>query len=292
MLESKNRKIWGLIFVLPQTIGLVLFSLIPVINAISYSFVDWDGIAPNKVFVGISNYVTQFGASLFQRGLRNTLLYILFNVPIAIILAMLVAIALKNIAGKQIYRVIYFMPVVSGSVSVGVIWTWLLNGDFGLVNQILSAFGVKGPQWLTDPGMVLFSIAIVAVWWGLGYNMVIFLAGLQNIPTTYYEAAMIDGATGFRQFLHVTLPMVSPTTFFVTIMTIISSFQVFDLAFVMTEGGPAYASYTFVYHVYRQAFIEFKMGMATAAAVVLFVIILIVTAIQMKLSNRWVNYDV
>lgn len=184
------------------------------------------------------------------------------------------------------------MPVVSGSVSVGVIWTWLLNGEFGLVNQLLGYIGIQGPQWLTDTRWVLPAIAIVAIWWGLGNNMVIFLASLQNVPKTYYEAAEIDGANPWHKFLYVTLPMISPTTFFITIMTVIGSFQVFDLAMVMTEGGPVKASYTFVYHIYSSAFVRYNMGNATAAAMVLFVIILVITLFQMKMSERWVSYDI
>ncbi len=283
---------WGYVFVLPQLIGLILFSLIPLIQTVFISFTEWDSIQPDKKFVGINNFIYEFQNSDFAKGLTNTFVYILLYIPAAIILALLVAIAVKNIQAKAFYRVIYFMPVVAGSVSVGVIWTWLLNGDFGLINQWLAAIGIQGPMWLTDTKWVLPSIALVSVWWNLGYNMVIFLAGLQNIPATYYEAAQIDGASKIRQFFAITLPMVSPTTFFVTIMTIIGSFQVFDQAFVMTEGGPARASYTFVYHIYQNAFVNFKMGNACASAIVLFVIIFVITMIQNSLSKRWVNYDV
>ena len=291
-MDSKNRKIWGIIFVLPQLIGLILFSLIPLFNTITISFTKWDGISPIREFVGIKNYIYEFQNPDFIKGLLNTLYYMLLNIPFAIVLALLVALAVRDIIGKEIYRVIYFMPVVSGSVSVGVIWTWLLNGEFGLVNQFLGFVGIAGPQWLTDTKWVLPAIAIVAIWWGLGHNMVIFLASLQNVPKTYYEAAEIDGANGWHKFRYVTLPMISPTTFFVTIMTVISSFQVFDLAMVMTEGGPVKASYTFVYHIYSSAFVKYDMGNATASAMVLFVIILVITLFQMKMSERWVNYDV
>lgn len=291
-MESRNRRIWGVIFVLPQLIGLILFSLIPLLNTVMISFTKWDGISPVREFVGISNYLYEFQNPDFIKGLVNTLYYMVLNIPPSIILALLVALAVRNIAGKEIYRVIYFMPVVSGSVSVGVIWTWLLNGEFGLVNQLLGYIGIQGPQWLTDTRWVLPAIAIVAIWWGLGNNMVIFLASLQNVPKTYYEAAEIDGANPWHKFLYVTLPMISPTTFFITIMTVIGSFQVFDLAMVMTEGGPVKASYTFVYHIYSSAFVRYNMGNATAAAMVLFVIILVITLFQMKMSERWVSYDI
>lgn len=291
-MNSKDRKIWGFIFVLPQLIGLIFFSLIPLFNTIGISFTEWDGIAPVKEFVGLNNYINEFQNPDFIKGMKNTLYYMVINIPFSIILSLLVALALKDIKGKIIYRAIYFMPVVTGSVSVGVIWTWLLNGEFGLINQFLRMIGMQGPQWLTDTKWVLPSIAIVAIWWGLGHNMVIFLASLQNVPRAYYEAAEIDGANGWNKFINITLPMISPTTFFVTIMTIISSFQVFDLAMVMTEGGPAKASYTFVYHIYDSAFIKFHMGPATASAMILFIIILVITLFQMRMSERWVNYDI
>lgn len=183
------------------------------------------------------------------------------------------------------------MPVVTSSVSVGVIWMWILNGDFGILNQFLANFGINGPQWLTDTSLVMVSIALLSVWWQLGFNMVIFLAGLQGISTSYYEAAEIDGASKFQKFKHITLPLISPTTFFVTIMAIISSFQMFDQALVITGGGPAKASYTLVFHIYETAFMNFRMGEGSAAAMILFVIILIFTLIQFKLSKRWVHYE-
>ena len=287
---SKKRRMWGILFVLPQFIGLILFSFIPIISAFGISFFTWDAMSP-MVWTGTGNYISQFTNPDFRTALRNTLVYILYFLPPGIILPLIVALALKNIKGKLFYRILYFMPVVASSVSVGVIWTWLLNDNFGLVNQALNAVGLQGQRWLTDPSLVLRSIALVSVWWGLGFNLVIFLAGLQNVPTTYYEAARIDGANKIKMFFRVTLPMISPTILFVTIMTIIGSFQIFDQAMVMTGGGPARASYTFVYHIYTTAFLRFQMGGASASAMVLLVIILTVTLIQMVLSRKWVNYD-
>ena len=287
---GKKRRLWGMLFVLPQFVGLILFSLIPIVSAFTISFFRWDAMSP-MIFVGTENYIAQFANPDFQIALRNTLMYILYFLPPGIVLPLIVAMALKNIKGKLFYRILYFMPVVASSVSVGVIWTWLLNSDFGLVNQMLGSIGIQGPRWLTDPARVLQSIAMVSVWWGLGFNLVIFLAGLQNVPATYYEAARIDGANGINMFFRITLPMISPTILFVTIMTIIGSFQIFDQAMVMTGGGPARASYTFVYHIYTTAFLRFQMGGASASAMVLLVIILTVTLFQMFVSRKWVNYD-
>ncbi len=289
---NKTRKYWGFAFVAPQLIGLILFSLVPLFQAFYISFTKWDGMQPVKEWVGINNYIEAFGNADFVKSLINTLKYTIYFVPLDVFLALLIAMALKNVAGRTIYRLFYFMPVVSGSVSVGVIWTWLLNSNTGLINMLLKMMGLPMVPWLTDSKLVLISIAVVSIWWNVGYNMVIFLAGLQNIPQTYYEAAAIDGATKLMQFRHITLPMVSSTTFFTLITTIISSFQVFDQAFIMTKGGPAKASYTFVYHIYESAFQKFQMGYASASAMVLFVIILIITAFQMWASKKWVNYDV
>ena len=289
---NKSRRYWGLIFVAPQAIGLIIFSLIPLAQAFFISFTKWDGMQDVKEWVGLGNYIYQFSNPDFSKSMLNTVKYMVVFVPLNIILALFIAMALKNIIGKTIYRLIYFMPVVTGSVSVGVIWTWLLNADTGLVNMLLKL--VNGPQikWLTDPKLVLISIALVSIWWNMGYNMVIFLAGLQSIPLGYYEAAAIDGAGKLKQFKHITLPMISPTIFFTMITTIISSFQVFDQAFVMTKGGPAKASLTFVFYIYEDAFRKFTMGRASASAMVLFVIILVITGIQMILSKKWVTYDV
>lgn len=288
---DKKRKIWGYAFVAPQLIGLILFSLIPLVQAFLLSFQKWDGMGA-KTWIGLENYIDAFANPDFAKSLVNTLKYTLYFVPLDVFLALLIAMGVKNVAGKTFYRLFYFMPVVSGSVAVGVIWTWLLNEKTGLINMLLKMAGLPGVPWLVDKTLVLMSIAMVSVWWNVGYNMVIFLAGLQGIPQTYYEAASIDGANKFQQFRHITLPMVSSTTFFVLITTIISSFQVFDQAFVMTQGGPAKASYTFVYYIYESAFMKFKMGYASANAMVLFVIILLITMFQMWASKKWVNYDV
>lgn len=288
MAHRKNN-LWGFLFIGPQLIGLLAFSLIPLIYAFWLSFTSWNGFGATK-FVGFTNYTEQFANPDFWKAMSNTLYYMALVVPIGIALAMVLAIALNKVKGKEIYRVFFFMPVVTSSVSVGVIFMWILNGDFGLLNQLLLNIGIAGPNWLTDTNWVIPSIALLSIWWGLGYNMVIFLAGLQGISKSYYEAAEMDGANAVQKFWNITLPLLTPTTFFVTIMTIISSFQVFDQAFVMTNGGPAKASYTIVFHIYDQAFVDFTMGKSSAAAMILFVVILIFTLIQFKMSNRWVHY--
>jgi multiple sugar transport system permease protein len=223
----------------------------------------------------------------------NTLFYTIIAVPGGLFFALLIALGLNNVRGKTVYRVLYFMPFITGSVAVGVIWSFLLNTDFGLFNSLLrSVFHAKGVGWLTDPRFVIPSIALVGIWQGLGFNMIILLAGLQGIPVSYSEAARMDGANKFQLFWNVTLPMLSPTIFFCTVISILSSFQVFDLTFILTGGGPGKDSYTMVYHIYHLGFETSTFGPASAAAVILFAILLAITAVQFRLQKRWVNYEV
>ena len=294
--KQRNRRnrdaLWGYAFLLPQLIGLLIFSLIPLVSVFYLSMVTWDGLGP-ITFVGLGNFINQLQNSDLHIALLNTLFFTLITVPGGLIFALLVALALNNVRGKTFYRVLYFMPFITGSVAVGVIWSLLLNGDFGLLNSLLKAwFHAKGVGWLTDARFVIPSIATVAIWQGLGFNMIIFLAGLQGIPVSYSEAARIDGANKFQLFWRVTLPMLTPTIFFTAVISILNSFQVFDLAFILTGGGPGKDSYTIVYHIYHLGFENAVFGEASAAAVILFVILLVVTAVQFRLQKRWVNYDV
>ncbi|WP_392388584.1 carbohydrate ABC transporter permease [Gracilibacillus timonensis] len=287
---QKNNAKWSLLFLTPQLLGLIAFAIIPLISAFVISFMKWDGFS-QRTFVGISNYVNQLSQSDFWTATYNTILYTILTVPVGLLLSLVLAVALNKIKGKELYRLFFFMPVVTSSVSISVIWMWILNGDIGILNQMLAMIGVEGPNWLTNTSLVMISIAVLSIWWQLGYNMVIFLAGLQGISKSYYEAAEIDGASKFQQFYKITLPMLSPTTFFLAIMALIGSFQVFDQAFVLTQGGPGKASYTMVYHIYQNAFVDFQFGMSSAAAMILFVVILIITLIQFTLQKRWVYYE-
>lgn len=281
---------WGYFFIFPQLVGMLLFSLIPLVGAFTLSMMKWDGFG-DKNFLGFGNFIHQFQDEEFIIAIKNTVYFTMMVVPGGIFTALLVAVALNRVQGKVFYRLIYFAPGVTSTVAVSVVFLWLLNSDFGIINLYLEQwFGIEGPRWLIDTAFVMPSIAILSIWAGLGFNMVIFLAGLQGISTTYYEAAEIDGANHFRKFLHITIPLLSPTTFFIAIMSIIGSFQVFDQSFVLTSGGPAKASYTMVYHIYELAFVDFTFGRSTAAAVILFFIILLFTLLQMYVSKKWVHY--
>lgn len=289
--RQRSDALWGLFFIAPQVLGLVVFSLIPVVYAFVLSVMKWDGLGARE-FIGLNNFLSQFENPEFRDALVHTLVYTLIAVPGGVTVSLLVALAVNHVKGKTFYRTIFFLPTITSSVVVSMVWLWLLNGDFGLINVYLREwFALDPPNWLVDTTWVIPAVALVAVWAGLGFNMVIFLAGLQSIPATYLEAAQIDGASKWRQFWNITLPLLSPTTFFVTIISIIASFQVFDMVYVMTGGGPGSASTTMVFHIYELAFVNFTFGISSATAVVLFVLIMGVTLFQFWGQRRWVHYD-
>ncbi len=289
--RGRSDALWGVFFIAPQVLGLVVFSLIPVVYAFILSVVEWDGLGARE-FIGLQNFRDQFADSDFREALVHTVIYTAIAVPGSVALSLLAALALNNVRGKTIYRTIFFLPTITSSVAISMVWLWMLNGDFGLINVFLrEQFALDPPNWLVNTTWVIPAVALVAIWAGLGFNMVIFLAGLQGIPATYLEAAQIDGASKWRQFWNITLPLLSPTTFFVAIISIIASFQVFDMIYVMTGGGPGNASTTMVFHIYELAFVNFTFGLSAAAAVVLFAIIMLVTLFQFWGQRRWVHYD-
>ncbi|GAA2971560.1 sugar ABC transporter permease [Streptomyces enissocaesilis] len=282
---------WGLAFVGPQLVGLLVFVLGPLIFAMVLSLMEWNAGGTQR-FVGLENFEGQFRSEEFWAALRNTGYFTLLVVPGDLVCSLLVALALNNVRGRVVYRLLFFMPVVASSVAVSVVWLWLLNGEFGPLNSYLRDwFGIDPPNWLVDPDWVIPAIVLVSLWRGIGFTMVIFLAGLQSIPAMLTEAAEIDGASSLQRFWHVTLPMLSPTILFLAVTSIIGSFQVFDLAYVMTQGGPGNASRTLVFHVYDLAFVGFDFGASAAAGAVLFVILLVLTLAQLWAQRRWVHYD-
>lgn len=283
---------WGYFFISPQLIGALAFVVFPVIYVLVLSMQDWDGLG-ERTFVGFNNYVEEFNNPEFRKAFTNTAYYTLLTVPTSVVLALIAALGLNRMRGKNFFRVLYFAPFVTSPVAAAVVWLWVLNKDFGLINSYLeSVLGIQGPGWLIDPRWIMPSISMMSVWLGMGFNIVILLAGLQGIPRTFHEAAQIDGANRWQIFRNVTLPLLSPTLFFIFIIAIISSFQVFDQAFVMTkDGGPGNAAYTMVYHIRNQAFVDFTFGNSAASAVILFAIILLFTLIQFRVQRRWVHYD-
>lgn len=283
---------WGYFFILPQLFGVLVFVLYPLGYVLVLSLIEWDGLG-DRTFVGLSNYATELTNPDFLNALSNTVYYTAMTVPTTVILSLMAALALNKMRLKNFFRVLYFAPVVTSAVSAGVVWLWVYNPDFGLINTYLQIwFGVTGPQWMLDPNYVMPSIAIMSVWLGMGFNIVIFLAGLQGIPTVFYEAAKIDGANRWQIFWRITLPLLSPTTFFIFVIAIINSFQVFDQVFIMTlDGGPANSAVTMVTYLRDLAFVDFVYGRSSAVAVILFALILVFTLLQFRVQRRWVHYD-
>lgn len=283
----------GYLFLFPTLFGISLFVLIPVIGAFLISFTHWDLLTPAK-YTGYENYKNLMQDKIFWKVLFNTIYYTVATVPLTLIFSLLLALAMnQKIRGLTLFRTIYFIPVVSSTVAVSLVWQWLYNVDYGIINYFLRLFHLPTCGWLSDTRWAMPAIILMSVWKNLGYYMVIFLAGLQGIPSEYYEAAKIDGASKIRQFFHITLPLLSPTTFFILIMLIISSFQVFDQIYIMTvgPGGPAFSTSVIILYIYRKAFDpEHLMGYASAMAFVLFGIIFILTILQFRFSKRWVHY--
>lgn len=289
--RTKGQALWGYLMIAPMMIGFAIFFLIALVASLVLSLTDWNAIAaPN--WVGLDNYARLPQDEVFINALRNTALLTIPNVALRLLLSMLIAIALNSrIRFRAFYRTLFFMPVLTMPVATATIWKWLFDPGFGPVNAQLGRFGLPQPEWLNYPETAVIAVVIVLLWSGVGYDMVIFLAGLQSIPREYYEAAQIDGASGFRQFRDITLPLLTPTTFFLTVVAIIGSLQVFDLVYVMTRVGNIIRFPTIVYYIYEEGFQNFRMGYAVTIAWVLLIIILAFTLLQFRLQRRWVHYS-
>ncbi|HET6294456.1 MAG TPA: sugar ABC transporter permease [Kribbella sp.] len=277
----------------PAFIGLAALYLWPFLATFIKSFRRVPVFGPGE-FNGVDNYEKLLSDADFWSALGNSARYtaiVLLGIPLAIVFAALIQ---QVSRGRAIYRVLFFLPVVTLPVAVGMVWRFILNGDFGLLNYVLSLVGLPGEYWVADDRFAVYAFAVVGIWMGLGVNLIILGAGLQNIPTELYEASSLDGANRVRQFFSITLPLLSPSIFFVTILTTISALQMFDLVFIMLgsiNNTALSGSKTIVYLFYEAAFVQFKQGYAAAIAIVLLVIIMIVTAIQFRLQKKWVVYD-
>ena len=290
-LSSKARDaIAGYLFIMPNMIGFLLFLAFPVVASLFISAAEWN-IITEPIFVGINNFIALFQDSYFWQCLRNTAYFSLFSVLLGIVTSLFLAVLLNNprVGFSGFLKSAIFLPVIFSTVSVALIWQWILDTHIGMLNHLLGYIRLGPFPWLTDPHWSMPSVIIVGVWRQIGYNMVIFLAALQGVPQDLYEAADIDGARPLHKFWNVTWPMISPSTFFVLVTSIINSFQVFDITTVLTNGGPANSTNTIIMMVYQYAFQNFKMGYASAAAYMLFAIILVITAFQNIVSKRWVH---
>ncbi len=302
----------AILFILPTYLVITTFIILPIFFAFYLSFNKWNLLAPMK-FIGVTNYSKLFRSEEFWKALINTVYYTFITVPLCVLFALMIALLLNTkIKGIAFYRVAYFMPVMTSFVASAFIWQWIFQSQNGILNFVFGLIGLrplswlnepKGiftvmfesmginlPRWLGGPSVTLVAISIMSIWKNIGYYMIIFLAGLQNIPRSYYEAAEMDGAGPVRRFFSITLPILSPTTFFVLIMAVIVSFQVFEQVAVTTQGGPLNSSLVLVYFVYQKAFKFLEVGYASSAAYILFTIVLFLTYLQVKVIGKRVHY--
>jgi len=283
---------WGLLFIMPWILGFLIFTLGPMVFSLGLSFTKYEfPITPR--WVGLQNFVTAFTSDeLFPRALGNTAYYVLFSVPLGLVGSLLLALLMdRKIAWRALWRTVYYVPSIVPVVVSAFLFGYLFQPEYGLINGLLWTFGIQGPGWFNSMQWVKPTLILLALWGAGGGTMIIFLAGLQNIPTELYEAAEVDGAGRLRKFWNITIPMLSPTIFFNLVTGIIGAFKVFTSAYVATGGGPNYASYFYVLYLYNTAFSYMNMGYASALAWLLFVIIMIFTVIQLRFARSWVYYE-
>jgi multiple sugar transport system permease protein len=274
------------IFLGPSLAGILVFAIGPMIAALGLSFTDWDLITPAE-FVGFANFRRLFGDAEFWAALRHTVGFLVGYVPLVLVSGLAVAVLLnRQLPGRSIFRAMYFIPVVTSWVAVALVWRWLFNPTFGLVNTLLGFVGIVGPAWLFDPDWAMPAVILTSVWKDTGFVMIILLAGLQGIPREFEEAASIDGATAFQRLVHVKLPLLSPAIFFALSISLINSFQVFDQVYVMTQGGPAGATTVLVERIVANAFAYSRMGYASTMSLVLFLLIFGTTFLFYRM-RRW-----
>lgn len=287
---ERARLLTAYSFLWPSFLVLLVFVLTPVLFSLYLSFHEWNVVSAVKPFVGLDNFRRLLGDHRFWHAFLNTAVYTL-HVPVGMVIALVLATLMnQDIRGAKILRALYFLPSISSFVAVALVWKWLYHPQFGLLNYTLGLFGLPSYDWLSDPNTALLSVMILSVWMAVGYQMIIFLAGLQGIPGEFYEAAEVDGASVLQRFWHITLPMLKPTTFFVLVTSVISSFQVFSLVYVMTQGGPVRSTDVVVFHIYQNAWEYLRMGYASAMSWVLFLVILAATWAQFRFMGRDVNY--
>lgn len=288
--HARNEFLWGWAFILPTMIGLIVLNIIPIIQTIYQSFFKTGDFGKGNIFVGAANYTKLFNDGQVWQALLNTFKYAIVEVPFSIAIALILAVLLnRKMKGRSVYRTIFFLPMVAAPAAIAMVWRWLYNSDFGLINNLLHT----KTNWISNPKIAVFAIAVIGVWSIIGYNMVLFLSGLQEVPHDYYEAAEIDGATGIKQFFHITIPLISPTIFFVLVTRVIGALQVFDLIFmVMDKSNPALEkTQSLVYLFYRYSFTEKNLGYGSTIVVLLLVVIMIITVFQMIGQKKWVHYN-
>lgn len=291
MMAGEQKWGWVLFFLGPSLTGLIIFMLGPILYSLGLTLYDWNLLSSPK-FIGLANFEELYHDSDFWVAFRHTLTFIVLYIPAVMVLAFIVALLLdQKISGIAVYRASFFVPVVSSWVVISLVWKWIFNPRFGLLNYLLAQIGISGPAWLFDPDTALYAIVITSVWKDIGFIGVMFLAGLQGIPDTYYEAAAIDGASLWKRWRYITIPLLTPTTFFALIISLINSFQVFDQVWLMPENFARRGTTVIVEQIVNNAFRYNRMGYAAAMSWVLFAVIFAITLIQLRLQKRWVHYE-
>lgn len=288
--RQKSEFIWGWIFILPTMIGLFVLNIYPMIDTIRQSFYKTGDFGKGNIFVGLSNYQKVLGDKEVWQALWNTAKYAIVEVPLSLIIALLLAVILnKKLKGRDVFRTIFFLPMVVAPAAIAMVWKWLYNSNFGLINNTFHT----NVNWISDPKIAIYSIAVIGIWSVIGYNMVLFLAGLQEVPRDYYEAASLDGASGWQQLVNITIPLISPTIFFVLVTRVIAAMQVFDLIYMLIDqNNPAWKkTESLVFLFYKYSFEQSKKGYGATVIVVLLAVILVLTVIQLIGQKKWVHYE-
>jgi multiple sugar transport system permease protein len=287
--KSTENLFKGLIFISPWIIGFLIFQLYPIYKSVYYSFCEYDVLNP-PIFIGLKNYSSLFHDEIFLKSITSTVVYTAMAIPLSMIVSLFFAILLnQKIIGRGVFRTIYFLPSLVPMVALAILWKWMFNGENGILNYILGLLGINGPNWLGSTMWATPSIVLTGIW-GVGGSIVIYLAALQDVPRSLYEAAEIDGAGWFAKIRHITIPMISPVIYFNLILGIIGCLQVFAVPYIMTAGGPARSTYYYTMYLFDNAFSFLKMGYAGAMAVLLFIIIVVITIITTKLTASRVYY--
>lgn len=292
--REKREFFWGWLFILPTVLGLMVLNIIPIFQTVYESFFKTGAFGKGNIFIGLDNYNKMFHDPVVWQTLFNTFKYAIIEVPFSVAIAIVFAVMLnRKLMGRTIYRTIYFLPMVTAPAAVAMVWRWLYNSEFGLINHLLLKVGLKQVNWISNANTSFISVAIVGIWSIIGYNMVLFLAGLQEIPHDYYEAARIDGASPVKEFFHITIPLISPTMFFVLVTRVIAALQVFDVIYMMMDrNNPALPkTRSLVCQFYEYSFVQGNKGYGSAIVLLLFVIIMIITVIQMICQKKWVIYN-
>lgn len=280
-----------LLFVLPALIPLFIFWIYPILRSVWLSFTDWDFMTPDYNFIWFKNYTSLLKDSRFYEALWNTLVFTAGTLVPTIIGGLGLALLLRrNFKGSGVFKFVLFSPWITPTVAISIVWTWIFREDGGLANQVLGLFGLPALKWISSSDTAMLSVIIVTVWKSLGYAMIFYLSALEKVPEELYEASALDGAKPWRQFLDMTLPGISPTTFFLMIITMVNSLQAYDQIQILTQGGPSGSTRTLLYMYYQLGFQEFKMGQATATAVIMIIITVILSLAQFTASKKWVHY--